>query len=275
MTFAAFIISFADSDPVKRKARFAVHNSQLDEWLEHTDININVLSMGYREGDYYEDTRVIYHDLAERKASEARYAAFELFYQSDADWGIIMDNDATLYHDEQHNSAYKLIHEMDQQLPKYDSISMFVPIDPRKEPFSKRLARPFYKNNHAFFRHMDVKGSMVFVRNLRKSGEKEIFPDKTYDWCEDGKLAMDAVAAGHRVMQSSNAVLKEKGLSSSAFGDADVDRKPFMKLANERMVLEFGPPLSMSEKKPHLLDRRKWLEENWKGLDHLFVPKLL
>ncbi|WP_179044984.1 hypothetical protein [Sphingobium lactosutens] len=273
LAFAAFIISHADADPDRRAARFAVHNEQIDEWLAHTNIPIHIVSMNYQKGDYRTDPRITYHDISARKTSAARHEAFKLFYGSEAEWGVIMDNDAMLYHAPQHNSAYGLIREMEQQLASYSGLGMFVPIDPRKMPFTQKLASDAFQSNHIFVRHMDVKGSMIFVRNFRRAGQTEIYPDTTYDWCEDGKLAMDAVAVGHSVMRCENIVLKEKGLASSAFGAADVDRKPFMQAANERMVQEFGPPLEMKASKPHLLERRYWLTQVWKGPTQLIVPK--
>lgn len=274
MAFAAYVISFADDDPVNRVGRFAVHNDQLDQWLTHTSIPINVIAMNYREEDRRIDPRITYHDLAPRKTSEARYEAFRLFYESGAEWGIIMDNDATLYRDVQHNSAYGLIAEMSKNLAAYRSLGLFFPVNPAKTPFTKLLADPVHQENHVFTRNMDLKGSMVFARNFRLAGEPEVWPDTTYDWCEDGKLALDAVARGHTVMRSENIVLREAGSKSSSFAAAKVDRKPFMQAANMRMVQEYGYPLRMDTTAPHLLDRKAWLTLVWNGEKRLVVPKL-
>lgn len=273
MTFAAYIISYADADAKKKAARFTIHNAQLDEWLIHTTIPITVISMGYKPADYRSDARITYQDIEPCKTAEARHHAFSLFYSSEHPWGIVMDNDAMLYHAVQHNSGYRLIKEMSSQINRYDDLGLLVPINPSKSPFTKMLADDLHQANHVFKRHMDVKGSMIFVRNFRLYGQTEVYPDRSYDWCEDGKLAMDAVKAGHRVMRCENIVLKEKGASSSSFGNATVDRKPFMRAANERMVRELGGPLKMSSKSPHLLDRKEWLSHNWRGITALTVPK--
>jgi len=273
MTFAAFIISFADDELERRAARFVVHNEQLDEWLAHTSIPINIIAMNYREGDRRVDPRITYHDIGPRKTSEARYEAFRIFYESDVEWGIIMDNDATLYRSLQHNSAYGLIAEMSRNLGAYRSLGLFFPLNPAKSPFTKLLADQMHQDNHVFTRNMDLKGSMVFVRNFRAAAEAEVWPDVSYDWCEDGKLAMDAVMLGHSVMRSENIVLRESGLKSSSFGTSTVDRKPFMRAANARMVHEFGFPLCLSNRFPHLLDRRSWLTLVWNGARQLIVPK--
>ncbi len=273
MAFVAYIISFADDDPVKRTARFVVHNEQLDQWLEHTSVPINVLAMNYSMADYRPNPRVNYHTIRPCKTSEARREAFRLFYETEAEWGIIMDNDATLYCNQQHNSAYGLIAEMSKNLAAYRSLGLFFPVNPAKSPFTKLLADQVHQENHVFTRNMDLKGSMVFVRNFRAAGEALVWPDTSYEWCEDGKLAMDAVALGHSVMRSENIVLRESGLKSSSFGTETVDRKPFMQAANVRMVRQFGYPLCMSSKWPHLLDRKAWLTLLWSGEKRLIVKK--
>ena len=273
MSFAAYILSYADDDPAKRAARFKVHNEQLDEWIMRSRIPLHVLAMNYQPGDYRMNPRIIYHDLSPRRTSEARHAAFDLFYGGKAEWGIIMDNDATLYGQAQHNSSYGLIDQMSRQLSEYRDIGLFSPVNPQKTPFTALLASPVHQANHVFTRNMDLKGSMVLVRNFRAAREAEVWPDTTYDWCEDGKLAMDAVALGHSVMRCENIVLRERGLGSSSFGAGAIDRKPFMQAANMRMVQEFGSPLRMSQRYPHLLDRRAWLKATWKGATRKVVAK--
>lgn len=265
MSFGAYIISFADNDPEKRKARFEVHNAQLDDWLAKTDINIHVVAMNYQPGDHHSDPRVIYHDTAPRKCSAARHEAFRLFYESDYDWGVIMDNDATLYSDVQHNSSYNLIKEMELDLGRYKGVDVFFPINPAKAPFTEKLKDDDHQKMHVFERNLDLKGSMVFLRNFRKEGKACPMPDPNYDWCEDGKLAIDVVMLGYSVMVCENIVLREQGLSSSSFATAEVDRKPDMKLANERIMNEVGAGLVMSKTSPHLLDRKVWLKNNWKA----------
>jgi len=266
MSFGAYIISFADNDPEKRAARFEVHNIQLNEWLENTDIDINVVAMNYQPGDHHPDPRVIYHDTAPRKCSAARHEAFRLFYASDYDWGVIMDNDAMLYHSPQHNSAYKIIEEMQDHLQDYKELGIFFPINPAKSPFTDLLADHAHQTRHVFRRNMDLKGSLMFVKNFVKQGLPAPYPDPEFDWCEDGKLALDTVALGHTVMVCENLVLKEMGLSSSSFATAEVDRKPFMQEANRRIVEKFNDPLlTMKSGESHLLDSKKWVRREWAG----------
>lgn len=264
MSFGAYIISFADNDPEKRKARFEVHNTQLNEWLEHTDINIHVVAMNYQPGDHHSDPRVIYHDTAPRKCSAARHEAFRLFYESDYDWGVIMDNDAMLYSAPQHNSSYKIIEEMRDHLEDYKELGIFFPINPAKSPFTALLADEDHQKRHVFKRNMDLKGSLMFVKNFAKLGLSCPYPDPEFDWCEDGKLALDTVDMGYTVMVCENLVLKEMGLSSSSFATAEIDRKPFMKAANENIVKKFDDPLlTMKPNDSHLLDSKKWVEKRW------------
>lgn len=272
MSFGAFIISFADKDPAKRAARFEVHNIQLDDWLAKTDINIHVVAMNYEEADFRQDPRIIYHVTEPRKCSAARHEAFRLFYETDYDWGVIMDNDAMLYSAPQHNSSYNIIEEMRDHLEDYRELGIFFPINPAKSPFTALLADDLHQSSHVFRRNMDLKGSLMFVKNFAKLGLPCPYPDPAFDWCEDGKLAYDTVAMGYTVMVCENLVLKEMGLNSSSFATAEIDRKPFMKEANERIVAQ-TPGLNMKPGDSHLIDYKKWVKANWKGPEKLSRPK--
>jgi len=266
MSFGAYIISFADKDEAKRQARFEVHNTQLDDWLANTDINIHVVAMNYEDADFRQDTRIIYHVTEPRKCSAARHEAFRLFYESDDDWGVIMDNDAMLYNAPQHNSSYRIIEEMRDHLSDYKELGIFFPINPAKSPFTDLLADHEHQTRHVFRRNMDLKGSLMFVKNFAKQGLTCPYPDPEFDWCEDGKLALDTVRLGHTVMVCENLVLKEMGLSSSSFATAEIDRKPFMKAANQAIVEKFNDPLlTMKPNDSHLLDSKKWVKNRWNG----------
>lgn len=274
--FALYIVSFLDTlDEEKRAARLAVHNEQLDNWLTHTTLPIHIVAMNYREGDHRTDPRISYFDRGPLKTAEARTVAFDHFYASEAEWMVMADNDSWLYRDEQHNSSYGLFSEMAAQLERYRNIGVFFPINPQKSPFTELLAGDLHTDNHVFKRAMDLKGSLFCVRNFRKAGEAELWPDTSFTWCEDGKLAFDAVALGHRVMRCENIVLLEKGLVSSSYAGVAVDRKPHMKTANERIAALYahtGLEMQAGESS-HLLDYDKWVKRNLMGSKSLIVPK--
>lgn len=276
MTFTAYIVSYLDpKDEDKRAARLAVHNEQLDQWLTNTDMTVHVVSMNYREDDYRRDERVVYLDSEPLRTAAARRVAFQHFYDSDTEWAVMMDNDSWLYSETQHNSGYQLFREMSEQIDRYRGIGMFFPINPQKSPFTELLADEAHTQNHVFKVAMDLKGSLFCVRNFRAAGQPCVWPDTSYTWQEDTKLAFDAVALGHRVMRCENIVLLEKGLSSSSFGDVTVDRKPFMREANARIAGEYwstGLEMDTGDK-DHLLDYQKWVARNLKGSRSVVVPK--
>lgn len=274
--FALYIVSFLDTqDAAKRAARLAVHNEQLDNWLAHSTMPIHVVAMNYHDEDKRHHPRITYLDREALPTAAARTVAFEHFYASDAEWMVMADNDSWLYRDAQHNSAYQLFDEMAAQLERYRRIGVFFPINPQKSPFTELLADDLHSTNHVFRTAMDLKGSLFCVRNFRKAGEAELWPDTRFTWCEDGKLAFDAVALGHPVMRCENIVLLEKGLGSSSYAGVDVDRKPMMREANLRIAEQYhhtGLEMQTGDR-AHLLDYDKWVRRNIMGSKSLVVPK--
>lgn len=274
--FALYIVSHLDaSDAAKREARLAVHNEQLDNWLANTELPIFVVAMNYDEADKRLDPRITYLDRPSLPTAAARRVAFEHFYASDTAWMIMADNDSWLYSAAQHNSGYQLFSEMAQQLDRYTGVGVFFPINPQKSPFTELLADDAHTHNHVFKTAMDLKGSLFCVRNFRLAGEALLWPDTSFTWCEDGKLAFDAVALGHRVMRCENIVLLEKGLASSSYAGVAVDRKPMMREANQRIAAQYhSTGLEMQTGSgSHLLDYDKWVKRNLQGGRTVMVPK--
>ena len=199
MSFEIYIISYLDDDAAKRTDRLRVHNDQLDCWLNHTNLKINVYAMNYSDQDFRTEDRITYKILTPRRANPARLEAFKDFYASDAHWGIMMDNDASLYSASHHNSSYKLFEEMSSHIEDYKTIGVFQPINPGKQPFNHFINDDVHTHNHVFARNMDLKGSMMIVRNFRKYNQPEVWPDPSYIYGDDTKIAMDAVRLGHHL----------------------------------------------------------------------------
>lgn len=273
MSFAAYITSFLPTDNQElRDSRSAVTKRQILWWLDQTEVSINVIAMNYTDEDFLTDlepekaSRLKYHITPPMKITPARVESFKLFYASDYDWGIIMDDDAILYDKPHHNSGPKLFAEMTQNgVSRYDGVDVFFPINPQKIGFNPIWDKnpPKYANNHVFKRSMDLKGSMCVVRNFRKFGMKEVWHDVDFTWQEDTKFAIDCVAAGHTVLQCQNIILNELSGKASHFSADPSARIPKMLEGNTRIAQAYSHLDLRMQEGSHLLDRKDFIDKCW------------
>lgn len=267
MSFAAYLVSFLplDNDSL-RESRSEITKRQIGWWLEKTSLDIHVISMNYREEDFLPDnSRLIYHNTSPKKLAPARLVGFELFYASDYDFGIMMDDDAILYDKEHHNSGPKLFEEMDAQLDQYRALDVFFPINPQKVGFNPIWEKDpiLYRDNHVFKRNLDLKGSMFVVRNFRKYETTEVYPDIEFNWQEDTKFALDCLAAGKTVMQCHNIVLNELSGSASHFSADASSRIPKMKAGNEKIAAQYEHLGLTMIPDSHLLEKSEFIKRTW------------
>lgn len=267
-------------DPVKRADRVAAHHTQLTEWLTKTQADIHVIAMNYQPADFIHNPRIHYHERPRMTANNARMLAFQEFYKSNYHWGIMMDNDAMLYDQPQHNSSYQLLQEMEANgFEFYSELDIFTPIVPMWSPFRKLLADQKHQDNHVFkFNNGALKGSLFFIKNFRKYGQTEIYPDLNFDHCDDNKLALDAWMAGKSLMRCENIVLKELGNASTSFGgDGQAERNKNIVEADKHIQKEYAEHglkmkktgfgldkstfLKMTYFKPRLLTVKKWMTQ--------------
>lgn len=267
MSFAAYIVSFLPLDDQElRESRSRITRRQIQWWLDQTSIPVNVIAMNYGDEDYLtEHPRLHYHKNPPMKLTPARTVGFELFYGSDYDFGIMMDDDAILYDKSHHNSGPKFFEEMAEQIHKYGEIDVFFPINPQKIGFNpiwdKNPER--FEDNHVFKRNMDLKGSMFVVRNFRKYNRTPVYPDKDFNWQEDTKFAIDCVAAGYTVFQSHNIILNELSGKASHFAAQSSLRIPRMLEGNTRIAQQYTDMGLRMDGDSHLLDKSEFLKLTW------------
>lgn len=250
--FGAFITSFLPESAEHRADRKFDFEWQLEWWRRMTDIPVHVVASNWTDEEIAASKElglVSEHGggitrVGPRVLIENRIDCLKQLYESDFDWGIIMDDDAVLMQAENHNSSYRLFAEMAANgKDAYNGVDVFAPIYGRKAPFSKKLNAPGnpYENNHVFNKSTDLKGSMIVVRNFEKEGRKPLLPDPSFrTHGEDTYLVLQAVSLGYSTMTSWNMVLEElSGESTFAIGDADRTEK--MRVGHEQLVAKFGP----------------------------------
>ncbi|MEB3047687.1 hypothetical protein [Rhizobium mulingense] len=283
--FGAFITSFLPEDPGHRADRKFDIEWQLEWWRRMTDIPVHVIASNWTDEEVAasNELRLLSKRgggvtrVGPRILIENRVACLKQLYQSDFDWGIIMDDDAVLMQAENHNSSYRLFAEMAVKgKAAYDGVDVFAPIYGRKVPFNKELngtGNP-YAANHVFKKNTDLKGSMIVVRNFAKDGRPLLLPDASFR-ChgEDTYLALQAVSLGYSTMTSWNMVLEELS-GESTFAAGDDDRTEKMREGHERLVSEFGQFGLRMKPGSHSLDKRDFERDCWgEKATQVTVPK--
>lgn len=273
--FGAFMTSFLPDDAEHRADRKFDFEWQLEWWRRMTDIPVHVIASNWTDEEIAASKELGL--LAEhgggiervgpRILIENRIDCLKQLYASDFDWGIIMDDDAVLMQDENHNSSYRLFAEMAANgKDAYGGVDVFAPIYGRKAPFSKELNAPGnpYTNNHVFKKSTDLKGSMIVVRNFEKEGRKPLLPDSSFrTHGEDTYLVLQAISLGYSTMTSWNMVLEELS-GESTFANGDDDRTEKMREGHEQLVARFGQFGLRMKAGSHSLDKRDFETACWR-----------
>lgn len=240
----SYIISCLPSNTLRGK-RLELHNRQIGEWIEHTDMPLVILAMGYQQNEFHDTFggRIRYITLDQPvPPAEARNICLRDFYAGGFRWAVLMDNDAILYDSPTHNSGYDFIAEMTAQIDRYDNIGLFYPVNPMQTPFRARWEDDGgYFTNHVFERGFAAKGTLVFVRNFAQFGQEPIFQDPALNFMEDNAFAFAVLAARQAVFQNWNMVLKELVAAGplSFFGDT-ASRGARGVLARQQIVAKFA-----------------------------------
>ncbi|GAB6970555.1 hypothetical protein JCM16408A_13030 [Methylobacterium phyllosphaerae] len=290
--FCAYIIAFRPGDEEKWQARRANFLRQLNWWMQQ-NVTINLLLSGWSDEDrqaFNRDGNLILDEIEERYGDQAvvreeqgqplitnRIACLKRFYSSTHDWGIMMDDDAILETKYYNEDRVTFFEEMARNKPvKYEDVDVFFPFWDKKPP---RHPKAFwnaadYAGNHIFERNPDLKGSMFVVRNFRKEGRPEVFPDASYlIHGEDTLFATEAMAKGYTVMMTANIILKE--FEGPSYFDAQ--RKANMRIAAERIASMYAD-LDLRMLKPDdptnkTLYRNKFFARCWHKPKGQIVPK--
>lgn len=160
----------------------------------------------------------------------------------------------------------------------YVGVDMFFPYWDGKAPhhpaaFWNKPGRD-YDSNHIFHKNPDLKGSLFVLRNFRKEGRREVFPNPTYDiHGEDTLLATEAMSLGYTVMMCANIVLRE--LDGPSYFEED--RLKNMRAAHMR-IAEMYKHLGLRMKDPadpenKSFDRSEFYDRCWDQPKEQTVPK--
>jgi len=210
----AYIISWFGKKEIREK-RKEIHNTQVEWLLASPNIKkIIIFTQDYKKGEKIDHPRIQYIDSTEKKilnGASARNVLLKEFYNSDEDWGVLLDNDTILYDHFSGNNIFKEIEEITD--PQMDFVDGVIAFDPKKSPFNK-----FYKEHkedvdNNLYLHITVAAqcACMVYRNIKKHKNKEIYFNPELKALEDIDFGVKLAKADLGIYISRNIILKEMG----------------------------------------------------------------
>lgn len=276
--FGAYINSFMPENAEKRMCRQYDLEWQLRWWRRMTNIPATVIASGWSDDEVASHGEL--NRIAEnggriirapaREIIDNRRHSLQEFYGSNHDWGIIMDDDASLHHSDGHNSGARFFSEMAANDPAaYEAIDVFSPFTGKMPSHNVvwRKNPQLFEGNHVFDPYYDLKGSMYVVRNFRKLGRPEILPPASFRLHgEDTLFGIEAISKGASIYRCDNIALRELRSGGSAFPDRETN----MKIGNIEIARMYAhEELKMG--RTHLLDRSGMLRLKGRSDDQRIV----
>lgn len=256
------IISYIPSDENEEK-RIEAHRNQLEFFLS-LGLKVEVYTIKPKTNHMIDLCDVEYF-VCEEKSLPGTSRNFHLkrFYKSDEDFTIICDNDSFFRADGKYIPAG--IHVIDA-LKKFDfeGIDLFVPVDGAMTPYSVLLEDPEAKNNFLFSRTNVFRGCVMFVRNIKKHYNKEIFFNSAFE--EDGNVipgedtafGFEFIKNGLGAYRCDTLILKEYMRDASSWV-RDMEQR---KIRNEKMRDKLSEIYDIPRKSSGSLDYSVFLDRH-------------
>jgi hypothetical protein len=249
----AYVVSYLGEDETLVQKRLAIHNKQLDWFLEHSppELEISVFDQNYKPEFRRNDSRIQYwkYTGVVLKQWAVRNKFLEDLYSSQENYAIFADNDACLYDHFDGKSALKFIQEKNSELVS-NGIHCFVPIDAAKSPFNDYVndRKHEYDSNFIFNPVIWLRTAFFALCNIKKVLGKEIY---FRDFSAHGKLGhaddfifgYDLTKNGVNIFKTYNFILKDMvGEKYSLLAADNEERNEIISSALKLMMDEEGFP---------------------------------
>ena len=175
-----YIISwFGPRDnPTLRDKRKLYHDRQL-EWARKQNLDIVVYAQDYDDDEYEDDVTYIKNTGDLLPPGHARNILLKLFYKTQDDFSMFADNDVGLYRDVQHKDSANFIKRLrGLDIKDLKDVGLISPWNPARQAFSDELAKDIYKTHYTFHRTAKVGGGIMWIKNIKKHLDKEVFFDE-------------------------------------------------------------------------------------------------
>lgn len=215
-----------------REKRKDFHSKQI-AWAQAHNLEIIVYAQDYNDDEYVDGVTYIKNVGDVLPPGHARNKLLEHYYKTNDDFAIFADNDAVLYELPQHKDSIDFVERLKPlSMIDFDNIGIIIPLDPARTAFTKDIEKDSYKNNYVFKRTSRVKGSFMFIKNIKKHCQQEPKFDEKIFTVKDGKLlpgedsdfAYTLWQMGQGTYSTNHAILNEYGRNFSTWIDDDTGR---------------------------------------------------
>lgn len=166
------VISYLPEDSAIREQRKSAHQKQL-EWLRSIlpDTPIYVAQRGYREEDFVDGINYI---SADPGVGAARNNLFRMFYNTNEDFMLILDDDFGLY---DYYGGDEMLREVNDHPEKFMELDLINFSNPTKAGFRKPMMdnREVVEKYYTFNSIASKQVCLAIVKNFKKHYNKEYF----------------------------------------------------------------------------------------------------
>lgn len=231
----ARIISFIPRDENETK-RIEAHEKQIDFFLSH-GLLVDVVAILPSDAHIIKKEGVTHKIVNEKTLpGSARNIHLRDFYESDEDFTILADNDSFFRVDGKY--APSGLHVLDAlKQNDFEGIDLFVPVDGAMTPYTVLLEHPDARDNFVFSRTNFFRGCVMFVRNIKKHYDKEIYFSSEFEVDgnvipgEDTAFGFKFLENGLGAYRCDTLILKEYMRDASSW----VNNLEQRKIRNEKM----------------------------------------
>jgi len=228
-------------DKSVREKRIKAFETQVEWFLsldERIVLFITIMDPHYKPAPnkriyYFYSTKIVHPSVIKNRGLKE-------FYNSEAKWCILADNDSILY---DHFIGEKIFSHMLDYPKEWSKLDMWYPINPINEPFNWRYRNGTVKQLIYFeTASVTLKGSLIALRN---TGTKVFFNENRL-CSEDTEFLINMIMEGKRCYKCVGAVLKELVQSKT--------QSTFEKLKNpeDRKTIVSQDKLELAKKYPPL-----------------------
>jgi len=225
-----YIPSYYGTDAEKATKRKEIHRKQI-KWALAKGLVPVVYAQAYTENDYIKGVTYLKGDPIH--PGGARNFLLDHFYASDDDFCLMVDDDTTLYEDEQHGTSGEFINIMrDLPVEDFEHIDIIAALNPSTTAFTEELKNEIYKDNLVFEKARMFFGPFSMFKNFYKHHGIKLYYDVENFTDENGKIitceehdfCINAINHGMGVYKTSNIIYKEMGRQISTWVTSDKDR---------------------------------------------------
>lgn len=239
--------------------RHSKHKFQV-EYFKSKGLDIYVFAQFYDEKDKIEGVTYLEWNGERHLPGEARNVCLKHFYESEQDFMLMLDDEITILekvYNKSHEDGINFIKEFQKMdIVDFKNIDVFGTLLPTRDAYGLTFEenKTEFQNSWVFKRRPHLCGQAVFLKNLKKYYDKEMyFPEnwKTEDGDvligEDQAFSINLQLNGFNSFQLQNIVLNDLGVKISTYAPSDKEELTKAFIKGKLALLKAFPELSKKD----------------------------